>query len=377
MRIVIVTDNLSFSRGGSECYLLSLITRLIANSHDVHVFHYRGSDQVEGGKYYQVRVLPYPRFLREWSFCRRVDRRASSLSADAILTVRPLSSATHYRLSNGVHRRCFEAERETFPAGWRRTMYRTGLLLNPKQQLLMRAQRRLLTRANRPRLLTNSNLSRCHLEEEYGVAPSDALVLYSGVDLDLFQPGIVRGLARSAGGESPQLLFVGHHFALKGLRCLLEALAGASSASFDLNLRVVGAGPISQFKNLAARLGLSSRVEFLGGVSRAEMPELYRASTALVHPTFYDPCSLATLEAMACGCPVITTRRNGAAELIESGRNGWVIDHPRDLEALAHAVVEVSRPGVSQDAGRAAAVTARQRLDLNEHVAAVTKWLES
>ena len=104
MRIVIVTDNLSFSRGGSECYLLSLITRLIANSHDVHVFHYRGRDQVEGGKYYQVRVLPYPRFLREWSFCRRVDRRVQDSHHGCEFKHSPQAHATQLQLSRVIAR---------------------------------------------------------------------------------------------------------------------------------------------------------------------------------------------------------------------------------------------------------------------------------
>src|SRR4030042_552347 len=137
MRIVLVTDNLSFSRGGSECYLLSLVTRLIAEGHDVHVFYNRGGDQIEGGAYHRIHAAAYPRFLREFSFCRQVDRLAPGLSADAIFTLRPLSSATHYRLSNGIHLRCFEAEREALTIAWRRVLYRTGLRLNPKQQLLI------------------------------------------------------------------------------------------------------------------------------------------------------------------------------------------------------------------------------------------------
>jgi UDP-glucose:(heptosyl)LPS alpha-1,3-glucosyltransferase len=374
MRIAIATDNLSSSRGGAECYLLSLLRRLVADGHDVHVFYNRGAEQIDGGKYHLTRAAAYPRFLREWSFCRQADRLARSLSADAIFTVRPLASATHYRLSNGIHLRCFEAEREAFPIAWRRILYRTGLRLNPKQQLLMRAQRRLLTRADRPRLLTNSVLARRQLEEDYGIGATDVTVLHSGVDLELFQPQVDRGCVRAGDGPMP-LLFVAHHFVLKGLHCLMATLASPLCRGMDLTLRVVGAGLIPQFKRLASRLGISSRVEFLGGVAHDRMPELYRSSAVLVHPTFYDPCSLATLEAMACGCPVITTRRNGVSELIESGKSGWIIDHPRDLESLARAIGEASRPGSSGETGREAALIAREKLDLNDHVRAVTKWL--
>ncbi len=372
MRIAIVTDYLSSSRGGSECYLLSLVARLIADGHDVHIFHDRGSDRVEGGKYYAIRPAGYPRFLREWDFCRQVNRRVRLLAPDAVLTVRPLASATHYRLSNGVYVRCLEAEREAYDSPLRRMFYRTGSRLNPKRQLLIRAQNSLLTRRRRPRLMTNSELARDQLCEAFGIDPEEVTLLYSGVDLDAFHPA----QSLSQGQEPLRLLFVGHHFILKGLHCLMAAMASAECAGLDLTLQVVGNGPIRQFRRLAARLGISSKVDFLGSVPRSSMPDLYRSSAVLVHPSFYDPCSLASLEAMACGCPVITTEKNGASELIESGRSGWVIKHPRDVEALAGAIRETSVPGFAREMGREAATTARERVDMNDHVQAVTRWLE-
>jgi UDP-glucose:(heptosyl)LPS alpha-1,3-glucosyltransferase len=65
------------------------------------------------------------------------------------------------------------------------------------------------------------------------------------------------------------------------------------------------------------------------------MPTFYRGSDVLVHPTFYDPCARVALEALACGLPVVTTRRNGAAELMRDGREGFVIEHPRNTAGLA------------------------------------------
>ncbi len=372
MRIAVVTDNLSVSRGGSECYLLSLVARLVAAGHDVHTFHNRGFDRVEGGKFYAIRPAGYPRFLREWDFCRQVNQRVRLLAPDAVLAVRPLASATHYRLSNGVHFRCFEAEREAYDSRLRRMFYRTGSRLNPKRQLLIRAQENLLTRIPGPRLMVNSHLARNQLCQAFTIDPQEVTLLYSGVDLEMFRPAQPDRRDK----ESLRLLFVGHHFILKGLHCLMAAIASGDCAGLDLTLQVVGNGPVRHFERLAERLGISSRVKFSGSVSRTSMPDLYRSSSILVHPSFYDPCSLATLEAMACGCPVITTERNGASELIVSGRSGWVIRHPRDSAALAEAIRKTSAPGVAREMGREAATTARERLDLHSHVQAVIKWLE-
>jgi len=64
----------------------------------------------------------------------------------------------------------------------------------------------------------------------------------------------------------------------------------------------------------------------------------------LVHPTFYDPCSLVVLEALACGLPVITTRFNGASELLHPPREGFVVDDPHDAQQLAGYMCELLDP---------------------------------
>jgi UDP-glucose:(heptosyl)LPS alpha-1,3-glucosyltransferase len=66
--------------------------------------------------------------------------------------------------------------------------------------------------------------------------------------------------------------------------------------------------------------------------------ELYQAADFLVHPTFYDPFSRVAIEAMACGLPVITTRQNGAAEMIRDGTEGFVLEDPRNTATLADRI---------------------------------------
>ena len=74
------------------------------------------------------------------------------------------------------------------------------------------------------------------------------------------------------------------------------------------------------------------------------MRNCYFAADFFVHPTFYDPCSLVVLEALACGLPVITTRYNGAAEVLHPPREGFVIDDPHDLDQLAGAMKQLLDP---------------------------------
>ena len=90
------------------------------------------------------------------------------------------------------------------------------------------------------------------------------------------------------------------------------------------------------------------------------MRDAYFAADFLVHPTFYDPCSLVVLEALACGLPMITTRANGASELMTPPREGYVIDDPHDHQCLAACLQEMldkeRRHGCSAAARAAAKV---------------------
>jgi UDP-glucose:(heptosyl)LPS alpha-1,3-glucosyltransferase len=76
-----------------------------------------------------------------------------------------------------------------------------------------------------------------------------------------------------------------------------------------------------------------------------------------VHPTFYDPCSLVVLEALACGLPVITSRQNGAHELL-GGAEGLVIDDPHDHWALAESLRLLTEPARREACARAALASA-------------------
>jgi UDP-glucose:(heptosyl)LPS alpha-1,3-glucosyltransferase len=88
------------------------------------------------------------------------------------------------------------------------------------------------------------------------------------------------------------------------------------------------------------------------------MRNAYFAADFLVHPTFYDPCSLVVLEALACGLPVITSRYNGASELLSPAHDGYVVENPDDHEHLAWCLVQLLDPvrrGACAHAARQAA----------------------
>src|SRR5207253_8761017 len=110
-------------------------------------------------------------------------------------------------------------------------------------------------------------------------------------------------------------------------------------ARSGFRLLVAGNPRTQKYERLARRLGIADRVQFLG--PRRDMLYGYFAADFLVHPTFYDPCSLVVLEALACGLPVITSRYNGAAELLSPPRDGYVVYDPHDHQQLADCMAQV------------------------------------
>ena len=90
---------------------------------------------------------------------------------------------------------------------------------------------------------------------------------------------------------------------------------------------------------LVRKNGYEDNIMFLGHVEKIE--SVFCASDMFILPTFYDPFSNVCLEAMACGLPVITTRLNGAAEIIEDRVSGILVDSPWHLQEMITAASSV------------------------------------
>jgi UDP-glucose:(heptosyl)LPS alpha-1,3-glucosyltransferase len=101
-------------------------------------------------------------------------------------------------------------------------------------------------------------------------------------------------------------------------------------------LLILGRDRQDSYLGLARNKGIFEEVAFAGSTNEPE--KYYGASDLLVHPTFYDACSLTVLEALASGVPVITTRCNGASGVVTQGQEGFVISDPRDDRSLAEKI---------------------------------------
>jgi UDP-glucose:(heptosyl)LPS alpha-1,3-glucosyltransferase len=248
-----------------------------------------------------------------------------------------------YRAGDGVHREWLAQRRRVLGP-----LSRLGIALNPYHRHVLAAEKKLFASPQLKAVICNSIMVKEEIQRHFGLPEEKLHVIYSGVDLDAFHPRL-RECHRSAvlaqfhiPADATVFLFVGSGFERKGLATALRALACLPASS---HLLVVGKDKkLEQFRRLANRLGIEARVQFLGG--QESVQPFYGAADALVLPTLYDPFPNAALEAFACGLPVITSTKSGAAELIREGENGFVRD-ALDVAGFVVAMRQVATQGIA------------------------------
>lgn len=170
----------------------------------------------------------------------------------------------------------------------------------------------------------------------YG-APRDRVVpLPWGVDTHLFQPNEAARdsirLRHNIPLDAPTILLVANEFARKGLGTVLQAMAQMNT---PVHLLVAGRDEAMPYHRLADALNLSARVHFLGSTAAHAV---YPAADLFVLPSAYEGWGLVVAEALACGVPVVASRFPASTALVEPGKNGYVVEDPRDPIELSQAL---------------------------------------
>jgi glycosyltransferase involved in cell wall biosynthesis len=215
---------------------------------------------------------------------------------------------------------------------------------------------RLYRKMNYPRsaaaadaIIINSESLRAEIQRYLEVDPGKLKLIYEAVDHDLFRPGDV-GEARARvaryGVNRPFVLFLSSLWPYKNCDGLLRAWALARGELDGRQLAVVGAGRdekyVASLRSLAGELGIASDVNFVGAIPLEETVSFYRAADAFVYPSLNETFGLPILEAMACGCPVVTS---DISAMPETAGGAAVLSDPKDPASIAKALGEALTPG--------------------------------
>jgi UDP-glucose:(heptosyl)LPS alpha-1,3-glucosyltransferase len=192
------------------------------------------------------------------------------------------------------------------------------------------------------------------------VSPAHVRVVPNGIDTTRFVPlpPAERDQLRQRFGVEGRtvLLFSAYNPALKGFFPLLEALARARVMHPELLLVAIGKAPDARMISAVRRWQLEETVRFDGSVP--DPLAHYQMADLFTLPSWHDACSLSVLEACACGVPVITTRTNGASELLADGLDGRIVDVASNVDALAAAITALAAPATRERMGAQARRTA-------------------
>lgn len=182
-----------------------------------------------------------------------------------------------------------------------------------------------------------------------GAARERVVLLPQAIDNEFFRTRAASAhperqeLKRALGlADRNVILFVGQFTERKGVFPLLDAFQKVAAQDARAGLLLVGNGPLKD--ELSARrdaLGLTDRVVISDFVHKPELPRYYAAADLFVLPSYYDTYGVVVNEAMACGLPVVTTDRVGAAhDLVQQDVNGMIVP-VGDADALAQALERI------------------------------------
>jgi UDP-glucose:(heptosyl)LPS alpha-1,3-glucosyltransferase len=194
------------------------------------------------------------------------------------------------------------------------------------------------------------------LRDYYDIGQASVRIVPNAADIEKFKPlpAQQRDEWRRAHGFSSDdlvLLFAGGEWARKGLDFAIRAIA--LQRNIKIKLFVAGDDPDRRrFLEMAHEAGCASRVIF--GGFRRDVAEAMGAADLLLFPSWYEAFSLATIEAAACGLPVIATRINGTEDFIVPGENGEFIEHdvPQIASVLGRLCSEPQRLREMGERGR-------------------------
>ena len=219
------------------------------------------------------------------------------------------------------------------------------------------------------RAIAVSEVVRRELVEDIGIPANKVALVRNGIDLAPKPLGDLDLKRQQLGLSAGDILLVtvGRLAQIKNYALLLEALAISAAKAPKLKLVMVGDGPErAKLEADVARLDLAGRVHFLG--ERKDVRDWLAIGHAFVLPSFYEGISIALLESMAAGLPVVVTRVGGNPEVVVDGETGFIVESG-DAQGLAHALVELAEGETRRERmGRSARARVEAEFDLKKTV---------
>jgi UDP-glucose:(heptosyl)LPS alpha-1,3-glucosyltransferase len=324
VRVALLKRDFSLS-GGLEKYTTKIYEALSAKGHTVSILS-SGRSSLAGVISVSPKIIPSFLSMVCFDVCSRFWLRKNP--QDIVLGMdRHFLPLTHYRAGNGCHAAFLERRKREAP-WWKKTF----LFLNPLHALTLLSEKRTVLSPTTT-IICNSHLVRNEMLRFYPKAdPKRIVVVHNGVEWEVMESQFIEKKDLLV----PHILFVGHEWERKGLDRILKALSLIKEKKFSFTAVGKERRP-EYFERMKDQLDLSHSVSLIPKAQKT-IP-LYQAASIMVIPSRYDPFANVTLEALAMGLYVITTKANGGGEVI-TAENGVVLEEEASAEDFAKALCD-------------------------------------
>jgi len=246
--------------------------------------------------------------------------------------------------------------------------------LNPNEKFMVSFnwflrifEERMLEKSNK--IIAVSEFTRRELHQYYRVKDQQIHVIHNGVDVNKFKPEDDKSKAKQELGFKPDdiaILSVGRLYARKGLFTLIESMPAVVRKFPHAKFIVSGRGQSNEMKKLiihAEKLGVRNNIVFTGYYPDAKLPRLYQAADVFAFSTFYENLPFAVLEALSTGLPVVTTNVGGIPEMIENGKNGFLVQPFNSRELADRILYYLEHPQTAAEMASSARKIIEERFD--------------
>ncbi len=310
--------------GGAERFIERALSTLGSDDLDVTVIARDWPEDAQSD-FQRLLVQPFSigRTWRDAAFAHAACRVVANEGFDLVQSHERLPCCDIFRAGDGVHREWL-IQRARLRGSWKSMGSRFSLF----HRRLLNAEKAMFASPRLKHVICISRMVRDDVLRHYEIPEHKLSVIYNGLDLQAFHPGLRtlhRNRLRAELGLSKEavvFLFVGSGFERKGVPMLLRLWPALPRHA---HLVVIGYDrKADQYARLARKLGLEHRMHFVG--PKQDVAPWYGLADVFAFPTIYEPFGNAPLEALASGVPVLTTRKCGASELIHPGVNGEILD---------------------------------------------------
>jgi glycosyltransferase involved in cell wall biosynthesis len=378
--------------GGTGAYVYYLSNELIKHGNSIYIVTgYDESKDVKVNEQLYVFFLKTPKtpvvksFLFAGSAFRKLNKIRDSCSTD--ITHANLPLVPSFAVPEGFGKTLISTVHSTWKGEAEAIKGEPYSRLNPNEKFMVSFnwflrifEEKMLERSNK--IIAVSDFTRRELLQYYKVKEEKIRVIHNGVDVNKFKPARDKRKAKEELGLNPEdiaILSVGRLYARKGLFTLIESMPAVVRRFRNAKFVISGKGQSNEMKKLIAhaeKLGIRDNILFTGYFPDKKLPKLYQAADVFAFSTFYENLPFAVLEALSTGLPVVTTCVGGIPEMIDSGKNGFLVQPFNAKELSDRVLYFLEHPAEANEMGFLARKIILERFDWRFIVKKVLKVYE-